>query len=47
VRGHSRKPEEFYQLVDSLCIGRKLDYFGRKRREGWDIYGTEELEENA
>jgi len=47
VREHSRKPEEFYQLVESLCIGRKLDYFGRKRREGWDVYGTEELEENA
>jgi len=44
VREHSRKPEEFYQLVDSLCYGRKLDYFGRGKREGWDVYGTGEFE---
>jgi N6-adenosine-specific RNA methylase IME4 len=43
-REHSRKPEEFYQLVDSLCYGRKLDYFGREKREGWDVYGTQELQ---
>jgi len=45
-RGHSCKPEEFYKLVDSLCYGRKLDYFGRLKREGWEIYGTLEFEEN-
>jgi N6-adenosine-specific RNA methylase IME4 len=38
--GHSRKPEEFYQLVDSLCSGSKLDYFAREKREGWEVYGT-------
>jgi len=42
--GHSRKPSEFYAMVESLCYGRKLDYFGRQKREGWDIYGTRELE---
>ena len=42
-RGHSRKPDEFYEMVDRICIGRKLDYFGTKKREGWDIYGTGEL----
>lgn len=41
VREHSRKPDEFYQLVDSLCVGRKLDYFGREKRSGWDIFGIE------
>ena len=41
---HSEKPDEFYQMVDSLCIGKKLDYFARKTREGWDSYGT--LESN-
>ncbi len=40
TQGHSKKPDEFYQLVDSLCIGRKLDYFAGKRREGWKVYGT-------
>ncbi len=39
-RGHSRKPDEFYKLVDRTCSGPKLDYFGGKVRPGWDIYGT-------
>jgi N6-adenosine-specific RNA methylase IME4 len=39
-REHSRKPDEFYILVDSLCEGPKLDYFGRERRDGWTVYGT-------
>ena len=40
-REHSRKPEAFYSLVDSLCVGRKLDYFSRERREGWKSYGND------
>jgi len=47
ARGHSRKPEEFYRLVESLCFGRKLDYFAREKREGWEAYGTRELEERT
>jgi len=39
--GHSIKPKEFYEMVDKLCIGRKLDYFARKKRAGWDVYGDE------
>jgi len=38
---HSTKPESFYDLVDKYCVGRKLDYFARKRREGWEVYGDE------
>lgn len=38
---HSAKPDAFYQLVERTCCGRKLDYFGRKPREGWDVYGDE------
>jgi len=38
--GHSIKPDKFYDLVDSLCYGRKLDYFAREPREGWITYGT-------
>jgi len=41
-REHSRKPDEFYSLVDSLCGGRKLDYFAREPRAGWDTFGWEE-----
>jgi len=38
---HSQKPQEFYNLVDELCIGRKLDYFSRQKRDGWDVFGDE------
>lgn len=38
-REHSRKPEKFYKMVETLCIGRKLNYFGREERKGWDMFG--------
>ena len=38
---HSAKPEIFYKMVDEICAGRKLDYFARKKREGWDVWGNE------
>jgi N6-adenosine-specific RNA methylase IME4 len=41
LREHSRKPDEFYALVDSLCHGRKLDMFSREKREGWSQHGAE------
>ena len=40
-REHSRKPEAFYQLVNDLCAGDKLDYFCREKREGWASYGND------
>jgi N6-adenosine-specific RNA methylase IME4 len=41
VREHSRKPDEFYQLVESLCIGRRLDWFSREKRPGWEQFGND------
>jgi N6-adenosine-specific RNA methylase IME4 len=41
MREHSRKPDEFYALVDSLCAGRKLDFFSREQREGWEQFGND------
>jgi N6-adenosine-specific RNA methylase IME4/ParB-like chromosome segregation protein Spo0J len=41
LREHSRKPDEFYQMVGSLCIGRKLDFFSREWREGWEQIGND------
>lgn len=38
---HSTKPECFYKFVDGICVGKKLDYFARKKRKGWDVYGDE------
>lgn len=40
-REHSRKPDEFYKLVETLCIGRRLDYFSREKRPGWEQFGDE------
>jgi len=40
-REHSRKPDEFYRLVESICTGSKLDMFSRQVREGWDAWGNE------
>lgn len=42
-REHSRKPEEFYALVDRYCPGltRRADVFARTRRPGWDAFGDE------
>jgi len=41
LREHSRKPDEFYCLVDALCPGSKLDYFAREERKGWMCYGND------
>lgn len=41
-REHSRKPEAFYEMVDRMCIGNKLDFFSRQTRNNWDHYGAEE-----
>ena len=41
MRKHSQKPDEFYQLVESLCPGNKLEMFSRQQREGWVGHGNE------
>jgi len=48
LREHSRKPDSFYELVDGLCVGAKLDFFSREKRDGWAQVGnTPELFEEA
>lgn len=41
MREHSRKPDEFYQMVDELCVGYKIDWFSRETRQGWAQYGND------
>jgi N6-adenosine-specific RNA methylase IME4 len=43
ARGHSAKPPEFYDLVESLCPApRYADLFSRYRHnEKWDCHGDE------
>ncbi len=41
-RQHSRKPDEFYKLIEGLCPGRRrLDMCSRQRRRGWEVWGAE------
>ena len=40
-REHSRKPESFYKLVEEITIGTRLEFFSRKSRKGWSVYGNE------
>ncbi len=40
-REHSRKPEEFYDLVRGATPGRRLEMFARERRPGFDAWGLE------
>lgn len=40
-REHSRKPDTFYNIVDNLVIGRKIDIFSRSKRQGWKTYGND------
>jgi N6-adenosine-specific RNA methylase IME4 len=41
LREHSRKPDEFFDLVKALCHGAKLEMFARERRDGWQAWGAE------
>ena len=41
MRQHSRKPDEFYEMVEGLCIGRRLEVFSRERRQGWEQFGND------
>ena len=40
-REHSRKPDAFYEMVNKLCFGRKVDMFSRGKRNGYEQYGNE------
>jgi len=40
-REHSRKPEAFYKMVEEVTVGRRLEYFSRTARTGWDIFGND------
>lgn len=41
AREHSRKPDEFYALVDQCAAGRRADVFSRENRPGWECFGDE------
>jgi N6-adenosine-specific RNA methylase IME4 len=40
-REHSRKPDAFYSMVEKITAGRRLEYFAREKRTGWEVFGNE------
>lgn len=38
---HSEKPEAFYELVEAMCPGGKVELFARRKRKGWHQHGNE------
>jgi len=47
-REHSRKPDEFYDLIESCSWGPRLEIFARGSRRDWESWGdqAEEYETN-
>ncbi len=41
VGRHSEKPDAFYELVERLIDGPRLELFARKPRDGWTTLGLE------
>lgn len=44
-REHSRKPDEFYEVVEACSPGPYLELFARHSREGWCQWGNEVVED--
>ena len=41
VRGHSVKPDEFYDLVCKVSPGPRIDFFARGKHDGFESWGDE------
>jgi N6-adenosine-specific RNA methylase IME4 len=40
-REHSRKPDEFYDLIEACSPGPRLELFARGARAGWSVWGNQ------
>jgi len=40
-REHSRKPDEFYGIIEAMYDGPYIELFARNKREGWDGWGVD------
>ncbi len=45
-REHSRKPDELYPIIEACSPGPRLELFARFKREGWQQWGNEDVEQN-
>ena len=41
VREHSRKPDEFYEIIKAVSPSPRLDWFSRGSHDGFDSWGNE------
>lgn len=46
-REHSRKSDQIYDIIEDCSPGPYLELFARFRREGWNQWGNEDVEQNA
>ena len=40
-REHSRKPDSFFEMIEQITLGRRLEYFSREKRNGWEVFGND------
>jgi N6-adenosine-specific RNA methylase IME4 len=40
-RDHSRKPDGFFEMIEQITLGRRLEYFSREKRNGWEVFGND------
>jgi len=40
-REHSRKPDGFFEMIEQITLGRRLEYFSREKRNGWEVFGND------
>jgi N6-adenosine-specific RNA methylase IME4 len=40
-KNHSKKPDEFYKLVEEMSPAPRIDVFARNKRRAWDVWGDE------
>jgi N6-adenosine-specific RNA methylase IME4 len=40
-REHSRKPDSFFEMIEQITKGRRLEYFSREKRKGWEVFGND------
>ncbi|MCK4785187.1 MAG: hypothetical protein KAV87_15665 [Desulfobacteraceae bacterium] len=41
TKGHSRKPEQIYEMIESMYTGPYIELFARQPREHWNSWGNE------